>query len=346
MKKITIFAIVAFMIAACGYAQGKKAKAEVPCDPPTLDEYKRLIYDAGGTGVYEAEGVDIMLADAVPVSLAAKIIGAAPPAENVKISTWNANWLPCGFPAKPESRNAAKEKEATDFAAGYLAEQKPEIVVMTGILDTSSLNGLNEWKKGVVSQFTHKGTVPAKQIAILSKSPPVDTGAVAFVQRDGIEPPRGFVWGVYDILGQYVAVIGVEMKSSFQSKPKSKQDKDTDLPAGVEESDMNTAKREEAARQLAEFASTLMSKKYYGEKVTGVIIAGDFKDAFLTDGERTKSILEKGGFLRSGIDSGDSIFVRGAFLLKKLPTIKSPHCRYPMLSVDVSVDERALMVGD
>ena len=347
MKK-TLLVLAACMLGLCCSAQQEKAQTVVLRDEPTLEEYKKMIFDAGGTGVYEAQGVDIMLADGVPVALAVKEVGVAKAeqlpddslqADSATIATWNANWFPCGRMAQQFERKPTAEKQNTEFAAGYLAEQRPGIIVMTGIYDPAALSGLKEWKAGIVSRFTHKGTVPPKQIAILSKSSPVDSGAVEFEAQYGVEPPRGFVWAVYKVLEMKVAVIGVDLKANAKSKKKPQKDEGDELPDGIDEDKLNIAKRETSARQIVAFAESLVAKR----KADAIIVAGDFKTDLDMHGERTQAILEEGGFKHNCANSPDYIFTRGDLLLECKPLDKSPLCRFPMLSAKLSLDRRAIM---
>ena len=298
------FAIVAFMIAACGCVHEKMSEQIVPRDPPTLDQYKKQIRDAGGTGVDTAEGVDIMLQDAVPVKIAAAIVGDAPlplpgRPEGVCIAAWNLRWFPAGYPLKPDAEpDADHESRRTSSVARFIRWRNPDVVMLEEVRNRKVLEALvahealTNWTINAISDFpaSYGAAIPTHQNAIISHLRTVDSGFQAWRRRRGIAPPRGFVWAVLDTGDNLVGVICVHLKSNYIG---------SDVEDKQLEASKNTLKREESSRQVVRFAESLLGKEYGGRKVTDVFVGGDYNMSIFDPAfakELTMDILKDAGY--------------------------------------------------
>ena len=285
--KVSRIIIAACMFALVGCAQQEKAQTGEVREEPTLEEYKKMIFDAGGTGVYEAQGVDVMLADGVSVAQAVKEVGVAggekepcEPTNGVRIAAWNLRWFPAGYPLKPGTEPDAKhEYERTDSVARFIRRECVGVVMLEEVRNRKVLEALvankalDGWRINSISDFpaTYGAAIPTHQNAVISKFATIDSGFVKWRRRKGIFPPRGFVWAVLDTGTNLTAVIGVHLKSNFISD---------DVEDKAIEAAKNTRKREESAQQVVRFAESLLGKVYDGRKVSDVFVAGDFNTSY------------------------------------------------------------------
>jgi endonuclease/exonuclease/phosphatase family metal-dependent hydrolase len=192
----------------------------------------------------------------------------------IKVASWNMRWFPSGDKTpkpKPE------EDKRTDSAARFLRWQNLDVVmfqemrsaeVTSNLVNNAALEG---FRVNVVSDFRppYRNADAYHQNAIISKYPTVDAGFKEWTRRGKGEgaPPRGLVWAVLDIKGDLVAFITVHLKSNLIMP--WVEDKDAEARS-------NTAKREESARQLVEFANTFKGKQYGNRYVQAIVIGGDF----------------------------------------------------------------------
>lgn len=225
--------------------------------------------------------------------------GAENETVEVRVAAWNMKWFPSGFPiTDPSQRNPQNEYKRVDSAARFIAWQKADIVLLEEIRDDETCmmlctnDAIRGWSVGVVSRFEQApdATVPAHQNAIISRFTAVDSGWRRWKSEQGLTPPRGFVYAVYEINGKLLATIGVHLKSNY-------------IPADAENAEelpaINRKLREISARQLVEFARELEGKRYNGQHVDEIVIAGDFNTSIFDDrfaGEETVTAIRSAGF--------------------------------------------------
>lgn len=217
----------------------------------------------------------------------------------VRIAAWNMKWFPSGHPVlEDKDRDFKHEWKRIDSAARFIAWQKADIVMLEEVRDREVCSMLctNEalagWSVDAVTAFERApdATIPPHQNAIVSRFAAIDSGWRRWKGRDGIVPPRGFVYAVYDLGGTLCAVAGVHLKSNFIPQDAENPD---ELPA------QNRRMREVSAQELVAFARELMAKDYGGRKVSAVIVGGDFNTSIFDpkyDGEKTVPAMLEAGF--------------------------------------------------
>lgn len=231
-------------------------------------------------------------------SCARQILPGGEP-EGIRAASWNMRWFPSGYPLEnPEKRNSAREEERIAAAARFIAGEDVDLLMIQemrsreicAVLVTNEC--LAGWKVNVCSDFPASpgSGVPPHQNAIISRFDALDSGFEPWKEQDGIKPPRGIAWAVYDLPGGVTAFLTVHLKSNY-------------IPDGDPDPALAPARnrkmREISSAQLVEFAKMTISKKYNGKKVSAVIIGGDFNSSLYgsaPDGEKTLSILLDAGF--------------------------------------------------
>ncbi len=230
-----------------------------------------------------------------------------PPSEGVRIAAWNMKWFPLGRPlpidnngetAKAKDSRIKWEKKRLNSATRFIRWQDADVVLLEEMRDRKTCEELvaqpcfTNWKVNTCSEFPQvpEATIPAHQNAIVSHFDAVDAGFGLWKTNATLFPPRGYVWAVLDIRGSLVAFVGVHLKSNY-------------IPAEVEDKEarakLNTAIREESARQLVAFADTLYGKRYGEREVGDVFLAGDFNTSIFDkgfEGEKTIPIIKAAGY--------------------------------------------------
>ncbi len=225
----------------------------------------------------------------------------------VRIAAWNMKWFPLGRPlpidnsgetAKARGDRLEWEKRRLNSAARFIRWQDADVVLLEEMRDRKTCEELvaqpcfTNWKVNACSEFPQvpEATIPAHQNAIVSRFVAVDAGFGLWKTNATLCPPRGYVWAVLDIRGSLVAFVGVHLKSNY-------------IPAEVEDKEaqakLNTAIREESARQLVAFADTLHGKRYGARKVSDVFLAGDFNTSIFDKafaGEKTIPVVKAAGY--------------------------------------------------
>ena len=212
----------------------------------------------------------------------------------ITVATWNMEWFPSG---NPEPQAPSFEKRQIKTAGKILRETRvPDILIAEEIRDRETCDKLvkqirdSDFKCDVCSDFMYTPTNRGlQQVAIFSRYPTVKKGAVPFHFRNGVFPPRGFAWAVFNINGAYLAVYALHLKSNYIPEELD--------PAVV--GPQNVQKREEAVRQILAHAKRLCNRGANGKKIAGVIIAGDFNTSLEDSrfaGEMTCKLLLDAGF--------------------------------------------------
>ena len=226
--------------------------------------------------------------------------GDVAPSDGVRVAAWNMKWFPSGRPIlEDKDRKPEQELKRIAKAADFINWQRADIVMLEEIRDLESATMLatNEalrgsWRVNTISEFSVNAgaTIPPHQNAIISRFEAVDAGWRVWRGADGIYPPRGFVFAVFDIGGHLTAVVGVHLKSNFI--PQDAEDPEK-LPP------LNRKMREISARELVEFAAEISKKSYGGRHVENVIVGGDFNTSIFDkayDGEQTVPTMLAAGF--------------------------------------------------
>lgn len=224
---------------------------------------------------------------------------SSPSGATVRVAAWNMKWFPAGHPvSKPGDRSMKDEWRRADSAARFIRWQRADVVLLEEMRDMEACDmlctnaALQGWSVDALTAFetAPDAAVPAHQNAIVSRFTPLDAGWRRWKGREGVLPPRGFVWAVYDFGGTLCAVVGVHLKSNFI--PQDAENADA-LPA------INRKMREVSAQELAEFARELEGRDYGGRHVAEVIVAGDFNTSIFDDkyaGEKTVPTMLEAGF--------------------------------------------------
>ncbi len=239
----------------------------------------------------------------------------------IRIASWNMRWFPTGYPTfnpltESEEKvflpefNGKKTKKLTekqldrintriDEIAAFIKEEEADIIMLQEVRSGEILNRLTghknigkKWCINVCTEFTTStnAAVPAHQNAIISRFKAVDAGWREWKDENGIKPPRGFVWAVFECDSALIATIGVHLKSNYIDQKE---------PDKEEIAKNNRALRELSAKQLNDFTQELKSRDYSGRKITDVIIGGDFNTSVFDknyDGEKTIPTLLESGF--------------------------------------------------
>lgn len=252
-----------------------------------------------------------LLAAIALLQLFCGILFAAPPpasGSGVRVAAWNMKWFPLGRPLpldnsaetdKARESRLGWEKRRLSSAARFIRWQDADIVLLEEMRDRKTCEELvsqpcfTNWRVNACSEFplVPDATIPAHQNAIVSRFQTVDAGFGLWRQAtNGLAPPRGYVWAVLDVNGRLAAFVGVHLKSNY-------------IDAGVEDKEaqakLNTALREESARQLVAFADTLHGKRYGDRRVKDVFLAGDFNTSFFDKtyaGEKTLPFVRSAGY--------------------------------------------------
>lgn len=230
------------------------------------------------------------LGDHMSCRLGDHISGAADGAmagahDGIRVASWNMKWFPVGYPVLDEaSRNREREQKRIGHAASFIAWQQADLVLLEEMRDLEATTMLatnremkGTWRVNAITDFPRHpdATIPPHQNAIISRFDAIDSGWRMWRGTDGVKPPRGFVYAVFDFGGSLTAVIGVHLKSNFI--PQDAPDADA-LPAA------NRRMREVSARELVAFADEICARDYDGRHVENVIVAGDFNTSVFDDG--------------------------------------------------------------
>ncbi len=212
----------------------------------------------------------------------------------ITVATWNMEWFPSG---NPEPQTPSFEKRQIRTAGAILRSKRvPDILIAEEIRDRETCDKLvkqirdPDFKCDVCSDFMYTPTNRGlQQVAIFSRYPTIKKGSVPFRFRNGVFPPRGFAWAIFDVNGAYIAAYALHLKSNYIPE---EQD-----PAIV--GPLNVQKREEAIRQILAHAKRQCQRGVNGKKISGVIIAGDFNTSLEDSrfaGEKTCRLLLDAGF--------------------------------------------------
>lgn len=235
----------------------------------------------------------------VPESVASAAGAAGSGPSSARIAAWNMKWFPSGHPVLEDGdRDFKQESKRIDSAARFIAWQKADLVLLEEVRDREvcamlcANDALSGWSVDAVTAFerTPDATIPPHQNAIISRFASIDSGWRKWKGRDGVVPPRGFVYAVYDFGGVLCCAVGVHLKSNFIPQDAENAD---ELPA------QNRRMREISAEELVAFAKELMDKDYGGRKVAAVIVGGDFNTSIFDpkyDGEKTIPAMLAAGF--------------------------------------------------
>ncbi|HEX8076936.1 MAG TPA: endonuclease/exonuclease/phosphatase family protein [Chthoniobacterales bacterium] len=198
------------------------------------------------------------------VALAASPTFAAP----IRVTTWNLEWFPNG--SKKELPPGEQAKRIT-AAADVLRPLNSDIILLQEVKDYDVCNRLAEaigphtYQVAVCSAFREPFTPgPGKQqVAILAKEPAQAAWSESWKSMDGVDPPRGFVFGWFKIAGTDVGVYSVHLKSNLIMRG----DK-------VAEARKNIRKREVAVEQLLNHVRDVISPAM--PMVKSIVVGGDF----------------------------------------------------------------------
>ena len=201
-------------------------------------------------------------------------VGAADP-ETVFV-TWNMKWFPSGkvdLRISPEFENFKIRKAAgiltnTVAAVGgsvsngivICVQELRDRFVCQELAENTMIPGM---KLAVSSEFADKAGIPIwQQCAILSNLPVVESGAMPWLSERNIDMPRGFTYAILGNENVLIAVFCVHLKSNLNW-------------SGAEiETQRNIYKREFASAQILEKFREMRNR--YGERLTRVVVAGDF----------------------------------------------------------------------
>lgn len=190
----------------------------------------------------------------------------------LKVCAWNMEWFPSGT---MEPKPAKEEAARIDSAARFLRWQNADIVMLEEMRDAETCTNLiarpalEGFRLNVCSEFRppYRGAEAMQQTAVISKFETVDSGFMEWNRRRvPASPPRGLTWCVLDVKGELWAFVCIHLKSNRINAWEDEK----------EVSKLNTAKREEAARQLMDFVkANLEGKSYSGRTIKNIFIGGD-----------------------------------------------------------------------
>ncbi len=242
---------------------------------------------------------------------------------HVRIAAWNMKWFPTGYPTynpitlgeeknpiphdekiktkKPTEKQLNRIKYRINQAAEQITKEEADIIILEEVRSYEICEMLT---KEASAAYTNDlqvdsctvfptyidAAVPAHQNAIISHANAIASGWQEWEEKDGIKPPRGFVWAIYELNDIVLMTIGVHLKSNYIS------DDEPDPEAAPLR---NRAMRELSTKQLVEFCRTMQQKDHYGRKITDIIIGGDFNTSVFDknyDGEKTIPTLLEAGF--------------------------------------------------
>ena len=244
----------------------------------------------------------------IAILAAAHVVASVFAADGVRVASWNLKWFPAGHPVKDIAARTANDVKYESYrintTARFIRRQNADVVMLEEVRSRSVCDILANTCDEVITNAAAKGwkvvacsefqappdaAVPAHQNAIISHIPAIDAGWCEWKEEDGLRPPRGYTFAVFDIGGKLTALVCVHLKSNFIPA-------DAPDPEGAPA--VNRKLREISARQLVAFAKELKAKKYGDRKVENVIIGGDFNTSVFDDkykDETTiKTLLEAG----------------------------------------------------
>lgn len=243
------------------------------------------------------------------LSLFATLVAAVSlAADGVRIAAWNMKWFPAGFPVTNLSLRSASDVKFESYrintAARFIRRQEADLVMLEEIRSAEVASILARtcddvmtnaasmgWKLNACTAFETPpdAAVPAHQNAIISHFDAVDSGWREWKEEDGLKPPRGYVFAVFDFNGTLSAFVGVHLKSNFIP---------TDAPDPEGAPALNRKLREISARQLVAFAKELKKRSYGGRKIENIVLGGDFNTSIFDEKYKTektiKTILDAG----------------------------------------------------
>ena len=207
----------------------------------------------------------------------------------------------CWFPSGSMEKKPRKEEaQRIDSAARFVKWWGADVVMFQEMRDAATCSNLVArpalagFKVNVCSQYapSYRRAPSWQQDAIISRYDAVDAGFLEFERRRRpAAPPRGMTWAVLDIDGHLHAFVTVHLKSNRSSNWGGPTE---------EERQANTAKREEAARQLTAFVKqNLEGKSYKGRRIENVWIGGDFNTSTFDTafaGEQTIHTITAAGY--------------------------------------------------
>ena len=218
------------------------------------------------------------------------------PTGAVALASWNMRWFPSG---KSTPSPAKEEAKTVDSAARFLRWWGADIVMLQEVRDAATCSNLVAqpalagFQVNVCSSFRtpFKSGGAGLQTAVISRYPAVDAGTFGWNHRGAASPPRGVSWCVLDVENHLIAVATVHLKSNY-------------IGYWVDDAEaerrLNTAKREESARQLVAFLGQNLEGKSYGDRrVETLIVGGDLNTStFDADfaGEQTIPTLLAAGY--------------------------------------------------
>lgn len=272
------------------------------------------------------------------VSLVVALSAAAAPlqAASVRVTTWNLEWFPNG---KPKELPVAEQQKRIAAVADILRPLNSDIILLQEVRDWDVCARLGEaihpgtYHVAVCSAFHEPGSPgPGKQqVAILAKEPAQAAWSESWKSMEGVDPPRGFVFGWFKIGGRDVGVYSVHLKSNLIMKADKRA-----------EAQKNIRKREVAIDQLLNHVRDVISPSM--PMVKSIVVGGDFNtnlDQPDFVAEKTLVKLTAAGFRSSveGLPLAQRIthpgsgpypdctfdYLFGANLLPGKPTIVSSH---------------------
>jgi endonuclease/exonuclease/phosphatase family metal-dependent hydrolase len=179
--------------------------------------------------------------------------------EVVSFATWNLEWFPGGKPNTSQAERLVHMSAAKDA----LIDIRPDILCLQEVRDWDSVaelvSILPDFQTLVVSRFREMGSsgpLSILQIAIASNRPAEAAWSESF-KPSFATPPRGFSFAAIRQGKTVLLVYSVHLKSNRGEAP------------------TNTAKREEAARQLLAHLAE-MERAYSSSAKVITIITGDF----------------------------------------------------------------------
>jgi endonuclease/exonuclease/phosphatase family metal-dependent hydrolase len=204
------------------------------------------------------------------VSLIVALLAPIAPlqAASVRVTTWNLEWFPNG---KPKELPLAEQQRRIAAVADVLRPLNPDIILLQEVRDWDVCARLGEaihpgtYHVAVCSAFHEPGTPgPGKQqVAILAKEPAQAAWSESWKSQEGVDPPRGFVFGWFKIDGRDVGVYSVHLKSNLIMKADKRA-----------EAQKNIRKREVAIDQLLTHVRDVISPSM--PMVKSIIVGGDF----------------------------------------------------------------------
>lgn len=211
------------------------------------------------------------------IAIAAVFAGMfAASADDVVMTTWNMKWFPSGkadlrispefedFKVRKAGTLLAEAVRSVGFSDGdglvVMVEEMRDGEVCSNLVAACGIGGL---KVAAVSRFRDKGGYPLwQQNAILTNLRVEETGYMPWQSEKHVDMPRGFSFAVVGEGDRLIACFCVHLKANVNY-------------SGAElETQKNIYKREYASAQILEKFREM--RKRYGERLTRVVVAGDF----------------------------------------------------------------------